>query len=294
LDAAGKMTYLTTGPVEIVVNEPKDERPDNDALQGTWQVLSIEVGGKPAAIGWLAKEEANARWVVKDHMIGLQSKEPHYVPLSEAFTVRPNKNPKEIDINPYPHGLFLETDIAKGIYTLDGDVWKVCLAKWPLDPNDAPRPKEMATAEGAATMLITLRRVKPEQDKPKEDAPKPSPPGTNPPTGDAGEKEQELLQDWSDAAKKAFKSRQKYFVEEKGDLGACIDSAKRLLTAELARCNSKADRIAACEANLGRIAAIEKIARERFVDGRLSDGDMADAQYYRIEAEILLEREKAK
>jgi len=152
--------------------KPKEDKPTDDkqALEGTWQVVSVEEGGKEAT-GGRADQERKAEWVVKGHWIGLQSKDPNFVALDEVFAVRPDKNPKEIDINPYPVGVFLASDVDKGVYTLDGDVWKVCLAKWPMDPDDPPRPKEMATKEGARTVLITLKRVKPDEDKPKDDKP---------------------------------------------------------------------------------------------------------------------------
>jgi RNA polymerase sigma factor (sigma-70 family) len=141
--------------------DPKPPANDKEALQGTWQVVSVESGGKDVTRPLDRKE----KWVVKGGGINVHSEDRDLVVShSEVFAVRPDKSPKEIDINPYPVGLFRESDIVKGIYTLDGDVWKVCLPHAPLVPPDpekvAPRPTELAAKEGSATTLITLKRVK--------------------------------------------------------------------------------------------------------------------------------------
>ena len=138
------------------VDKPKD---DKEALQGTWRVISVEVGSKEAT-----DKAAEEKWVVKDSWITAQSKGLSFF-LSAVFAVRSDESPKEIDINPYPIGAFAESDIDKGIYTLDGDEWKVCLPHMPMDVEGGDRPKEMATKDGGKTILITLRRVKPDQDK---------------------------------------------------------------------------------------------------------------------------------
>jgi uncharacterized protein (TIGR03067 family) len=148
------------GQVKVVPlePEPKPTRDDKAALQGTWQVVSIESGGKDVTKPRQRKEE----WVVKDGFIAVRSKDPDHVPINAVFAVHPDRRPKEIDINPYPIGAFMESDIVKGIYTLDGDVWKVCLRSILRDPPPkdwAERPKELATKEGSTAVLITLKRV---------------------------------------------------------------------------------------------------------------------------------------
>jgi uncharacterized protein (TIGR03067 family) len=132
-------------------------RDDRAALQGTWKVVSVEIGGKEAA-----SPRQGTEWVVKGDWISPRSPDNRF-PDSEVFAVRPDRNPKEIDINPDPVGAYLESDVIKGIYTLDGDEWKVCLPDTSLGfpgKEGAARPKEIATKESAATMLITLKRVK--------------------------------------------------------------------------------------------------------------------------------------
>ena len=268
-------------------DKPKNEQPDPEALQGTWQVVSIEVGGKEAT-GERADQERKAQWVVQGSRVGIRSKDGDFLAGGE---VRPDKDPKEIDINPYPFGLFYESDVDKGIYTLDGDVWKVCLAKWPKDESDPPRPKEMATKAGGKAVLITLRRVTAGEEGTKENKPKTPPDAAAPPAGARGEKEQQLLQDWSDAAKKAFELQWKQYRLGTSTAEALVGSSRRLLKAELERSDKKEDRVAAYEAHLQHITDMMDMMK-RFV--KQAPVDNADAEYYRIEAEILLEREKAK
>jgi uncharacterized protein (TIGR03067 family) len=145
-------------------NQKKDEAEkqlqvkadDKAALQGTWQVVSIERHGQEQP--WRKKKET---WVIKDTRI---ASKPGRLVLSAVFTVRPDKTPKEIDINPDPIGPSLgEADINKGIYTLQGDVWKICLPRMLTFPGTEARPKEMLTKAGGQLVLITLKRVKPEQ-----------------------------------------------------------------------------------------------------------------------------------
>jgi uncharacterized protein (TIGR03067 family) len=137
---------------------------DKDALQGVWKVASVETNGKEEQLPWL-KKVRKEEWVVKDRFITMASADPTGMlpPIPKLFVLRPDENPKEIDMNQYWVGLHLESDIEKGIYTLNGDVWKVCLpyTRMVPPPKEAlQRPSEMATREGGSTMLITLKRQK--------------------------------------------------------------------------------------------------------------------------------------
>jgi RNA polymerase sigma factor (sigma-70 family) len=140
---------------------------DQEALQGAWQVVAVETNGKEEKQPWLDRRRKE-EWVVEGKFITVRSRADSndplvMVPRTKAFAVRPDRAPKEIDINPYWVGFRFESDIQKGIYTLDGDLWKVC---FPYTRLVAPpkqvwdRPKVMVTKEGSSTILITLKRVK--------------------------------------------------------------------------------------------------------------------------------------
>jgi RNA polymerase sigma factor (sigma-70 family) len=136
--------------------EAKPARDDRAALQGKWQVAAVESGGRDVTRP--RKEE----WVVQGDKIGVHAEGGSVMASLSVFGVDPAKNPKEININAHPVGVSLgDADITKGIYTLDGDVWRICLAGVPLLAGNAERPKEMAAKQGSPAVLITLKRIKP-------------------------------------------------------------------------------------------------------------------------------------
>jgi hypothetical protein len=107
------------------------------------------------------------------------------------------------------------------------------------------------------------------------------------------EKIRHLLADRIDAAREEWDALRKQFEKGKevlSDLGA---ASQRLLIAEREATDKKADQIAAWEAHLGRVKEVEEIVKERFDAGTTSQQDYARARYYRLDAEIGLERAKA-
>jgi len=68
----------------------------------------------------------------------------------------------------------------------------------------------------------------------------------------------------------------------------------RILNAELALAETRADRIAVLEEHLKRVRGVEAGVLERYKQGGYSYGDVLDAQYNRLEAEAALAEEKAK
>ncbi|HMC64674.1 MAG TPA: sigma-70 family RNA polymerase sigma factor [Gemmataceae bacterium] len=68
----------------------------------------------------------------------------------------------------------------------------------------------------------------------------------------------------------------------------------QLLTAKRELTDNKADQLAAYQAHFKRMKEIEKTCKEQFDAGRIPSQVLGQAQYYRIEAEIWLERAKKK
>jgi RNA polymerase sigma factor (sigma-70 family) len=180
-------TWIAWGLVEIRVwedgqrrlvplkpqSEPKRPTDDWKGLEGVWQVVAVEVEGKdiPLPRKDPLREDPllERQWVVKDRRITLQPQDLYPSAESQVFTLRPDKSPKEIDIIYYPVSAYEAADVSsgiytlKGIYTLDGDVWKVCLAApagTVKESEKKPRPTKMATKKGSGTILMTLKRVK--------------------------------------------------------------------------------------------------------------------------------------
>ena len=77
--------------------------------------------------------------------------------IQGTFKVDPSKKPKEIDmkITEDETGKH-KGKTAQGIYALDGDTLKWCVA----EPGTTERPKEFAAPADTKLMFITLKREK--------------------------------------------------------------------------------------------------------------------------------------
>ena len=82
--------------------------------------------------------------------------------------------------------------------------------------------------------------------------------------------------------------------DQEASLDALLQAYVRLLVAKLERTDKKADQLAAYEEHFERMKKMEKSSEARYHAGRIAVQDMAQMRYYRIEAEIWLERAKAK
>jgi RNA polymerase sigma factor (sigma-70 family) len=261
--------------------KPKD---DKDLIRGVWRVTSVEMDGKESAEE--ARKLTPVRWVFSADKLTLRAEGAP--DDATAYKLDPSKNPKQIDIvgkesvppGGVPSG---EAPPSKpGIYILDGDSLTICL---PNTPEPGRRPIEFKTREGGGTVLLKFKREA-DKDKPAD---KPAPA-----EGKADEKRQKLLQDWCAAGKKAFDLRKEEFLAGTTTSETFIGTARRLLAAELERGATKADRVAAYEAHLGRVTDFVQVVKAKVDAGRLAPAEAVDAEYYRLEAEVLLEREKAK
>ncbi|HEY4593463.1 MAG TPA: TIGR03067 domain-containing protein [Thermoanaerobaculia bacterium] len=145
---------LTAGLLLAAPGAGQEERPqtDLDKLQGTWLTVSLvndgkvlvgeNVPSKPGPATTFAYE--GNRWLVK---VGDKTV------ASGIFKVDATKTPKEIDILDESG---TQNDKTKlGIYELDGDTYRYCLA-----PAGKPRPAEFSSAEGSGYSLGVSRREK--------------------------------------------------------------------------------------------------------------------------------------
>jgi uncharacterized protein (TIGR03067 family) len=133
----------------------KDASPKGDLekLQGTWLTVSLVNDGKtlmddksPPKEGPVTKLVYDGdRWIIK---VGDK------VVASGVFKIDSTRKPKEIDILDESG---IRNEKAKlGIYELDGDTYKYCLA-----PAGKPRPTGFTSKEGTGHSLGVMRRGQP-------------------------------------------------------------------------------------------------------------------------------------
>lgn len=144
---------LATTALLVADGPTKDDRSKADLakLQGTWLTVSLVSDGKtlvddktppkPPATK-LAYE--GDKWLIK---VGDKTV------ATGAFTIDSAKKPKEIDILDQTGVKNEKTKL--GIFELDGDTYKYCLA-----PAGKPRPTEFTSKAGSGHSLGVMKREK--------------------------------------------------------------------------------------------------------------------------------------
>jgi uncharacterized protein (TIGR03067 family) len=132
----------------------------------------VRVAGKDATSEW---PESQREWAVNDDVVHFR-KDATDVGYASFYTLNPDKNPKEIDFDPLRSKGEDDGRRNRGVYSLEGDVWTVCLPRGTSltepPPDGRDRPKELVSTEANGAILVTLNRVKAAPDKPsKDDAP---------------------------------------------------------------------------------------------------------------------------
>jgi RNA polymerase sigma factor (sigma-70 family) len=103
-----------------------------------------------------------------------------------------------------------------------------------------------------------------------------------------------ILQQLFEAANVEAHARWKNYVAGVGTLDIYLGGSRRVLEAERLLSEEKSHQIGALERHLKRMQDIEKINQARYDDGRIPLQDLAEPRYYRLQAELWLEQEKAK
>jgi uncharacterized protein (TIGR03067 family) len=138
------LTILGTS-LSWAADAKEDAAKDKEKLQGTWLVVGGEERGEKIADADL--KMADMRFIIEGDKIratvGDKDKGK-----GGTFKLDPSKKPKEID-------LIDDKETVKGIYSLDGDTLKLCLAK---GGND--RPSDFTTKKGDGRGLFVLKRDK--------------------------------------------------------------------------------------------------------------------------------------
>jgi uncharacterized protein (TIGR03067 family) len=137
---------------------------DKDAVQGTWTVESLEDDGEKAP----ADEIKNMKITLTTNKFVFDDGKKKQ---EETYSVDPATKPKGIDVTrtrqnmisssviggpaakPVETKITTETKTVKGIYSLEGDSLKICLAN-----PDKDRPTDFSSKEDR--MLMVLKRAK--------------------------------------------------------------------------------------------------------------------------------------
>jgi RNA polymerase sigma factor (sigma-70 family) len=125
--------------------QAKDGKADKDKLQGAWEFVSGQMGGKETQ-GDEAEQIKKQKFVFKG--------DKFIAKVECTYTIDPGKKPKEIDLQ-VNEGPEQERGTWKGIYDLQGDELVLCMAL----PNQ-DRPTQFASKEGELTTLMKFKRVK--------------------------------------------------------------------------------------------------------------------------------------
>jgi uncharacterized protein (TIGR03067 family) len=156
-----RFAWVLLLPILAAADSPKDEaaKKDLEAMQGDWAPASYAIDGKPVPAADLAKIKLNVKGNVSTFT---KDKETNH----GTYVLDPTKKPKTIDVD-----ITDGPDKGKkllGIYTLEPDQWRVCLAE-----VGGARPTEFKAAKG--NHLEHWKRVNPvAAKKPTTDDKKPA------------------------------------------------------------------------------------------------------------------------
>jgi uncharacterized protein (TIGR03067 family) len=125
---------------------PEKDKKDEDKIQGTWAVVSIEIGGQRQT----DEEGKNLKLVIKGDAITVNGPDKEE---KAKFKLDAAKKPRTIDITPEEKKL--DGKQVLGIYELNGDELKICYTE-----DGATRPTEFVSKTGSGIAMIVLKREK--------------------------------------------------------------------------------------------------------------------------------------
>jgi hypothetical protein len=134
-----------------------------------------------------------------------------------------------------------------------------------------------------------LARTEPPAQATNENKPEPPKPPAR-----ANDVLSNLLKARYEAAVDEHRERRQEYLAGAGTLDMLLHSSLRLLEAELEWKAKPAERIPVLEAHLERMKNIQDVLVAKFNAGTGSVGDLKQAEYYRLDAEVRLERAKQK
>jgi RNA polymerase sigma factor (sigma-70 family) len=269
---------------EAAAQDPfKPKREDTVAnelakLQGKWIAVAYEARGegRPAED---VKKQAIQLTIAGDRFTITRAGQAES--MKGKLLIDPTRQPKTMDWSTVRAGDRALGDV-QGIYDLTGDTLKHCY-------GDTDRPTEFKTKPAADTprLYVWQREKDGVAHAPPEDDPLKAP-GKN-------AKVEQLLKERLAALRDiATETDQRFKASGQASPDAVIHARLAVLKAELELAQSAKERVAIYEKNVALAKELEGIAEALFKAGRVPSSDRLKAKVYRLEAEIELEREKAR
>jgi uncharacterized protein (TIGR03067 family) len=142
-----------TGSLMLADDSSQDSKGDLDKLRGSWLTVSLVNDGKTLVDEKAPPKEGPATKLVYDGNAWIIKVGDKTV-VKGVFKIDSTKKPKEIDIMDESG---VQNDKTKlGIYELDGDTYKFCLA-----PAGKARPQDFTSKKGTGQSLGVSKRAKP-------------------------------------------------------------------------------------------------------------------------------------
>jgi RNA polymerase sigma factor (sigma-70 family) len=126
---------------------PKAEREEAERLQGSWNFVALEVDGAIVPENVIK----GSRTVVQGNTLATISPTGQVL-YKSTFRLDVASTPRALDLT-YTEGP-MKGAACLGIYDLDGDNWKICIA-----PPGKDRPRRFVTEAGSGLGLHTLKRA---------------------------------------------------------------------------------------------------------------------------------------
>ena len=154
----GAVTFLPPVAGQSPVPQKKDgnakvaagqrSESDTDKLQGNWQIMSIAIEDKI-----IKREDKLGEWknTFEKEMFFKGDRHGTVGYSTSKFKLDDTRDPKQITV--YADD---GKQIYRGIYTLDGDTFKMCMNG---DGTSVCRPEEFVTKKGSPVIMTTLKKV---------------------------------------------------------------------------------------------------------------------------------------
>ena len=132
---------------------------DEDSLQGTWIVVSMERDGDKQDLSDEKDEKKQITVVVNGNIMKMKLGDLESKDDDATFKLDPGQKPKHIDMTRKKTDLMSSSvekkvQTTKCIFELEGDNLRIC---GPIE-DDGERPKEFTGAKDKKTVLMTFKR----------------------------------------------------------------------------------------------------------------------------------------